>query len=466
MSSVSNGMKRYGSGVPAGVSNMVRTAQFIGAFVGVLMEDEIPQGLQLIANGAGHALLLNGQRDVHRRVILSSMFRLLVGYLFLSSLFLAIAQSTDVIQIFYDVLALEFVENIDDTAYALGKRGFFGRAILMAANQKQDLEISGERGMTGVTESASERRLSFSGLIASNNRVNHLVRFVYFLNATIVLVGLGIIANNQDHGEYRCKRVTVLFDEEIWEKAYVRVPDGNFEKRLLIYSYFNGIYQEEDSYDGYPRYVEQNKNDGTPFGPSVRGAEIIYCRAIRSWVFTHPDILTTPPEEEENECSWLWKSSPTADCDLLSTTNDNWEAWIGEVKQLADISITCMECSRRSDCNYHGICENSECNCDETHFGDSCEFEMPCESLATEKAHTFDPVKGVQWKQGNPIINAGHLVYNRPVRYQCEICMFLFSYVNCCLAKSIPGNLNPSGQHLLYIQEGLNGEPYDMRLYR
>jgi len=26
--------------------------------------------------------------------------------------------------------------------------------------------------------------------------------------------------------------------------------------------------------------------------------------------------------------------------------------------------------------------------------------------------------------------------------------------------------LNPSGQHQLYIQEGLNGEPYDMRLYR
>lgn len=43
-----------------------------------------------------------------------------MGYLFLSSLFINIAQNDDVLEIFYDVLALEFVENIDDTTYALG----------------------------------------------------------------------------------------------------------------------------------------------------------------------------------------------------------------------------------------------------------------------------------------------------------------------------------------------------------
>lgn len=66
--------------------------------------DEIPQALQLIANGAGHTLLLNGQTAVHKRVIISSMFRLVVGYLFLSSLFITISQNNNVIEIFYDVL--------------------------------------------------------------------------------------------------------------------------------------------------------------------------------------------------------------------------------------------------------------------------------------------------------------------------------------------------------------------------
>ena len=73
------------------------------------MEDEIPQGLQFIANGVGHRLLLNG-RKVQMKVIISSIVRLIVGYLFLSSLFINIVQNSDVIEIFYDVLALEFVE--------------------------------------------------------------------------------------------------------------------------------------------------------------------------------------------------------------------------------------------------------------------------------------------------------------------------------------------------------------------
>lgn len=85
------------------------------------LADEIPQGLQLIANGAGHSLMLDGQKEVRKRVLISSIFRLAVGYLFLSSLFMNIVQNDEVIEIFYDVLALEFVENIDDTTFALGE---------------------------------------------------------------------------------------------------------------------------------------------------------------------------------------------------------------------------------------------------------------------------------------------------------------------------------------------------------
>ena len=97
----------------------------------------------------------------------------------------------------------------------------------------------------------------------------------------------------------------------------------------------------------------------------------------------HPDILSY------NGCSWLWRSSQTQDYDILSTTSGAWEAWIGEVIPLASVSITCNECSESSDCNYHGDCEDSVCSCYDSHFGDSCEFELPCSFLATEKAHTF-----------------------------------------------------------------------------
>lgn len=64
------------------------------------MEDEIPQGLQHIANGVGHdSLVLDSHKQVRMRVIVPSIFRLIVGYLFLSSLFINIVQNSDVIEV-------------------------------------------------------------------------------------------------------------------------------------------------------------------------------------------------------------------------------------------------------------------------------------------------------------------------------------------------------------------------------
>ncbi|KAL9185555.1 hypothetical protein ACHAXT_003332 [Thalassiosira profunda] len=447
---VSKGTKGNPLGIPAGVTQVVRTAQFFG----VLMEDEIPQGLQLIANAAGHALLLNGRKEARRRVIVSSIFRLVVGYLFLSSLFINIAQNADVLEIFYDVLALEFVENLlltnsnlvlarSAASMTLPKRGFFGKTMLMAANARYTLTLSGIPEQRQSIEARStlenERRLSISGLLASNNRTNYIVRFVYFLNVAVVLAGLAYIAAKQDGGHYRCNTISVLFDEVIWEDALV-LRDDRVEERLLLYPYFNGLYmaphlikcnlsipEEDGTHDGYPRYVEANKYDGrSQFGASVTGAELVYCSEIASWIFRYEDILP------QNECFWLWRSPQTQDYDIVTAAEGPWEAWIGEVKPLAEVAITCNECSERSDCNYHGNCVDSVCQCFDTHFGDSCEFELPCPVLSTEKAQKFDSEGNILWQQENLIEDTGHRIYNRPI----------------------------------YIQEGLSGEPYDLRLHK
>jgi hypothetical protein len=64
------------------------------------------------AFGAGHTLLLNETKKIHKRLVAVSVLRLTVGYMFLSCLFINVVQNSDVIGIFYDVLALEFVENV------------------------------------------------------------------------------------------------------------------------------------------------------------------------------------------------------------------------------------------------------------------------------------------------------------------------------------------------------------------
>jgi hypothetical protein len=44
---------------------------------------------------------------------------------------------------------------------------------------------------------------------------------------------------------YRCTMVMVSFGDVIWEDALVQHAGGFLEKKLLIYSHFNGIYEEE-----------------------------------------------------------------------------------------------------------------------------------------------------------------------------------------------------------------------------
>jgi hypothetical protein len=43
--------------------------------------------------------------------------------MFILTLFVAVVQATSVLGMFFDVLALEFVENIDDVIFGLSKRG-------------------------------------------------------------------------------------------------------------------------------------------------------------------------------------------------------------------------------------------------------------------------------------------------------------------------------------------------------
>ena len=165
----------------------------------------------------------------------------------------------------------------------------------------------------------------------------------------------------------------------------------------------NGIYEEAGSYGGYPRYVERSKNQGaislnendggTLFGPdSMPGAEMVYCTDIGRWIFRHPNITTSAEGGQGNECSWLWKSAETDDYDILSTNDGVWEAWVGsngKVKPQVSFSVMSNECNERSDCNYHGKCVENHCNCDIGYFGEACQFDWPCETLATEKAHTL-----------------------------------------------------------------------------
>ncbi|KAL7552484.1 hypothetical protein ACHAWF_015731 [Thalassiosira exigua] len=324
-------------GLPAGVRPEVIVAQYVGIMIGVLMEEEIPQGLEVL--GACLEQHMLGRSPFSKtKTVISCLLRLIVGWLFLSCLFFAVLQESDALNIFFDVLALEFVENIDDIIFALAKRGFFGRKLRAAAYVSHKYEAPGV-----LRASLGTRTYMFSVWM------KRCITMVYFFNAAVMLLGLSILTAEQHLGAFRCKSISVEFDDNVWEEAYVKREDGlGYEKRLLVFSHFNGIYEEEETAYGYPKYVERNKENGSPFKSTI-GAEIVYCPNLEAWVFRHGMISTHEHGDEDHahhECSWLLRSPETDSFDIIEVGMEgSWMVWVGRVQRDYSFTITCNECN-------------------------------------------------------------------------------------------------------------------------
>ena len=162
----------------------------------------------------------------------------------------------------------EFVLHVDDLAFWLFATGVFGKGLQDAAQSIKKIEV------TEVPKSGQSEKLC--------ERVPY--KRVYFVNCIIIFASFVFFWVRQFQVYYvGCSSVSVTFGDDTWEGTRVR-SDGT--ERTLLYSYFSGVYEIDGIHDGHPRYVERNKDDGTEF-PDVVPAEIIYCRKLKSWVFTH-----------------------------------------------------------------------------------------------------------------------------------------------------------------------------------
>jgi len=378
----------------AEVTSTVRIVQYLGVVIGVLMDDEIPTGLELI----GKALEQKSEGDnvfPRNKIFFSSILRISIGAMFLTCLFFVVIQESNVLDIFFDMVALEFVESIDDVIFNLCRRGFFSRRMKVAANQENMLHCSSSHGARRI------RKWS-----------KRFIRAMYFLTAIVLLFGLTYITIEQTRGAYGCRSLIVNLGDGLWENAWVQLDkqcsvdaDCNnsnqrcyrekkeafcYENRLLIYSHFNGYYNHKGTKGERPSYEEMNKESGDPF-KTTDPAELMYCREIESWVFRHPKIRSSLDIGEEHECNWLLRSDETDDFDLVElSTTENWFLWKGEIKQDYKIKVRCAECANDSDCNYFGKCVSEtdvdqKCECFPGRFGVFCENEMPCEVIRSEK---------------------------------------------------------------------------------
>ena len=353
-------------GIPCQVKPSVRIAQYLAMIIALIMEEEIPQALFLLRHISKKSLLAEFPSFRFWRFIMSAVIRLVMGYMFLINTFCVVAQADTVLGIFYDVLALQFLQQLDDIAFQLAKMDVLGTRLKRAALSKC------------FTRQFS--KVPFA-LRKSKGRI---LKALYVFNLCAMLTGMAYITHEQVSGRFHPRSVSVAFGDQIWREAIVdNYSTGTIEKRNLIFSYFNGVYKRTDgvSKDGRQVYIEQNKFTSAPYEVTVPG-EIRYCSSEEAWVFLHPNISKVENRykfPEEVECPWLIKSQRTEEYSLLDVTGE-WTIWTGSVQRDDFFSVVDNECFGAVDCNFNGKCSSrGSCICGPGgFFGTHCEHPPAC----------------------------------------------------------------------------------------
>ena len=272
-------------GMPANVGYAVIAAQYLSILIALIMESEIPTGLQLLRNIPPPSFRARFPNKSYGLFFASAVLRISLGYLFLINVFVICVQAKDVLEIFYNVLALEFISQLDDIAFALAKMDVLGKRM--------------QRACTARLFGFGFKKVKFKKV----RRANLCLKSVYFVNIAVFLVLMTAKTIGQQNGYYQCHEITVDLGDGVWEDPVIvrSVPGkegGNF---TLVFSYFNGVYEQDGTHSGRPVYTERRKYDNGPFDPSwwTAPAEIRYSNTGNFWVFTHPWIRKTVSAEDD-----------------------------------------------------------------------------------------------------------------------------------------------------------------------
>ncbi|KAL7532966.1 hypothetical protein ACHAWF_004301 [Thalassiosira exigua] len=330
--------------VPSNVHPAVRSAQYLSVLVALTMEEEIPTGTHLLRQ-MPRDVVENKLQMSYAKFVMSSMIRLAIGYMFLFNTFLVIVQSDRVLDMFYDLLALNFIALMDDIAFHLAKFDILGKRLRIAAGSK-------------CFQMEFEKRPYIL-----RKKITIFVKVVYLFNLILFIAGIGIISAQQNQGRFQCGSIAVVFGEDIWERAWVKSSRNESYNKILMYSHFNGIYKQvEETHARRPRYREVRKSDGEPYATKI-GAELKYCPDEGAWVFTHEMMSkTNDSEHHRSGChNWLLRSPDTEAYDLMDVQGE-WSIWVGRIEQGVDFTLRCNECKTDMDCNMNGVCEDKKVN--------------------------------------------------------------------------------------------------------
>ena len=154
---------------------------------------EIPTGLFLLRRVSKEQFKSEFPELNYSMFVASSILRITMGYLFLGNVVVILAYAEGVVEIFYDVLALQFIQQLDDIVFALSKMDVLGKRMHRAT-------------MMPYFRAEFQKREKSTVL---KRRIKVFLKAVYFLNLAGFLAVMIVISTRQINGHYQCKSITV-----------------------------------------------------------------------------------------------------------------------------------------------------------------------------------------------------------------------------------------------------------------
>mmetsp|Transcript_9587 Transcript_9587/g.16316 ORF Transcript_9587/g.16316 Transcript_9587/m.16316 type:complete len:607 (-) Transcript_9587:340-2160(-) len=398
--------------VPVNVSSCVRAAQYMGILIALLMEEEIPTALFLLKRISKPILHSKFPELCYWKFVGSCILRFSMGYFFLANVVAILVLAENVLEIFYDVLALQFLQQLDDIAFSVSKIEVLGKTMYLAT-------------MTPYFTTGFKRQKTRFGI---GKRIKFFLKGVYLVNLLIFLSVMCYVSIKQIGADYQCPSYTVGIGkgDEVWEEAYVHYPDGKILTLPLVFSNFNGHYKLDKSRtsEQRPIYVEQTKSDRTPFDTEapkyvdpIKPAEFRYCGG--RWMLVH-DYIKKSTYDTSDKCGpWLLRSQPYPGYDLGGAAG-GWQIWEGKIVP-TDVSLTCDKCDDDADCNLNGVCDNGKCQCRKQdgvmYLGEHCEVQLKdeCRTISNRDIDgskvTYSADSAAAWIGENDIFQE----YSRPM---------------------------------------------------
>ena len=96
------------------------------------MEEEIPTALYYLRKITKPILQSQFPDIKYGKFVASCILRFSMGYLFLGNVIVILAQADNVLEIFYDCLALSFLQQLDDIAFSVSKIEVLGKQMELA----------------------------------------------------------------------------------------------------------------------------------------------------------------------------------------------------------------------------------------------------------------------------------------------------------------------------------------------